>query len=592
MGFLANTLLFPESYQFTDSASVFNLSDKNDIESFNAGAQISFLPADNLEFYFGGGVDNSNLRDDQSFPQNFPVPVALNGLRAIYNRGNKQFTYEFNGRYSYNLLSGLRGTSIIGAQLFDRTRKEEWLMTEDFATELITDIGAGSKIDNYGEYFENSREAGIFTEHNFSYNNQYFLTLGLRQDFSSSIGAGAPDIIYPKASFAIRFDPYSWFPSNVLSLFKLRAAYGENGQLPNVLAPINLLWGATTGGYGAGATVYNIGNSSIKPERIKEFEAGIETEFLRYYSLEFTYYHQIANNSIVYIKESPSTGLTDSDVPYNIGAMKNWGFETLLRSSLINSNDYRIDIDLILNYQNNEVTSLGGGEPIFDNADINVIKEGLSKHEFYTWKVLGAKFNADGTYAGVNVTDDRVDYGNPIPNYTGSLSINFKFLRNINLYVLTDWAKDRKMFNYTRLFAARFGNVPEYNTLQAQLGLTTNNPEIIRLIPGTSQYIDAANKYAKMDYRYKGNYIEDADFLKIRELGLSYSLKDILSDNFYNYIKDITLGISVLNVWTLTNYSGADVELDSQGSRSLSRGMDFETLQHPRSYNFWVRVIL
>ncbi len=592
MGFLGNTLLFPESYQFTDSASVFNLSDRNNIESFNAGAQISYLPADNLEFYFSGGADNSNLRDDQTFPQNFPVPVALNGLRAIYNRGNKQFTYEFNGRYSYNLLSGLRGTSVIGAQLFDRTYKESWLMTEDFASELITDIGAGSKVDSYGEYFENRREAGIFTEHNFSYNNQYFLTLGLRQDFSSSIGAGAPGIIYPKASFALRFDKYSWFPSGAISLFKLRAAYGENGQLPDVLDHINLLWGATTGGYGAGATVSNIGNSSIKPERIKELEAGIETEFLRDYSLEFTYYHQKADNSIVYIRESPSSGLTDSDVPFNIGGMKNWGIEALLRTSLINSSDYRIDIGINLNYQNNKVTSLGGAEPIFDNADVNVIKEGMPKHEFYTWKVLGAKFNPDGTYAGVNATNDRVDYGNPIPAYTGSVSINFKFLRNINLYVLADWAKDRKMFNYTKLFAARFGNVPEYNTLQAQLGLTANNPDITRLTPGTTQYIEAADKYARMDYRYKGNYIEDADFLKIRELGLSYSLKDILSGTGYNYIKDITMGISVLNVWTLTNYSGADVELDSQGSRSLSRGMDFLTLQHPRAYNFWVRVIL
>ncbi|HSD62270.1 MAG TPA: TonB-dependent receptor, partial [Ignavibacteriaceae bacterium] len=444
----------------------------------------------------------------------------------------------------------------------------------------------------YGEYQENTREAGIYTEHNFSYNNQYFLTLGLRQDFSSSIGVGAPNIIYPKTSFALRFDQYNWFPSKVLSLFKLRAAYGENGQLPSVLDPINFLWGATTGGYGAGATISNIGNTSIKPERIKEIEAGIETEFLRDFSIEFTYYTQNANNSIVYIRESPSSGLTDSDVPYNIGGVKNWGFETLLRTSLINSRDYRIDIGINLNYQNNKVTSLGGAEPIFDDADVNVIKEGLPKHEFYTWKVLGAKFNPDGTYTGVNVTNERVDFGNPIPNYTGSMSINIKFLRNINLYILTDWAIKRKMFNYTRLFAARFGNVPEYNNLQAQLGLTTNDPDIIRLTPGTSQYVEVANKYAKMDYRYKGNYIEDANFVKIRELGLSYELKNILSGIGYNYIKDITLGISVLNAWTLTNYSGADVELNSLGSRSLTRGMDFSTLQHPRTYNFWVRVIL
>jgi hypothetical protein len=60
----------------------------------------------------------------------------------------------------------------------------------------------------------------------------------------------------------------------------------------------------------------------------------------------------------------------------------------------------------------------------------------------------------------------------------------------------------------------------------------------------------------------------------------------------YNYIKDITVGISILNVWTLTNYTGSDVEINTLGSRSLTRGVDFFSLEHPRVYNFWVRVAI
>ncbi len=587
-GYLGNTLINPVSYQYFTKDLILKSVDKNTIESFTGGAQLTYTPMDKLEFYFNGGINHNNYSDNQVSPIN----PYYNGMRGLETRENRQYTFDFNGRYSYDIITGLHATSIIGAQLFDRTSKGSWLYTEEFATNLITDIGAGAKVDYYGELFLNSREAGVFTEHNFSFNNQYYFTLGLREDYSSSIGTEAPSILYPKASLAVRLDKYNWFPSNLFTLFKLRAAYGENGQLPDALAPIPFLWGATTGGYGAGATINNIGNASIKPERIKEIETGFEAEFLQDFSVEFTYYHQNAFNSIVYMLESPSTGLTDSNVPFNIGGVKNWGIESLVKASLIRSTNYALDLSFIWNYQKNEVTDLGGTEPIYDGFDVNVIKVGLPKHEFYTWKVLGAKFNPDGTYAGVNATQDRVDFGNPIPNNSGSFSIYFKFFKNFNLYALAGWALNRKMFNSTKQFAAQFNNIPEYNTLQAQLGLTTADPAVTRLIPGTPEYINAANKFAKMDYTYAGNYIEDAQYLKIREISLSYSFKDLLPEFRYNYIKDITVGISALNVFTLTNYSGADPEVNFDGSRSLSRGQDFLTLQHPRAYNLWVKVAL
>ena len=387
-------------------------------------------------------------------------------------------------------------------------------------------------------------------------------------------------------------DKYAWFPVKYLSLFKLRAAYGENGQLPDPTAPIALLWGTTTGAYGGGATIVNIGNNSIKPERIKELELGFDAEFLKDNSLEFTYYHQNSSNSIVYKLESPSTGLTQSTVPFNIGSIMNWGLEFLLQAKPVHSRDYELDLSLIWNYQTNEVTDMGGAEPIYSGFGSNVIKEGLPKHEFYTYKVLGANFNSDGTYAGVIATEDRVDYGNPIPNHTGSFSLNFRFLKNFSVYALTEWALNRKMWNATKLWEVDGGNVPEYNTLQAQLGLTNDLPEVSRLTPGTLEYIDVANRFAKMDTRYSGNYIEDAAYFKIRELSLSCSLKDFLAESAFNYIKNITIGISALNVWTLTNYSGADVELNFDGTRSLVRGVDFFTLQHPRVYNFWITMAL
>jgi outer membrane receptor protein involved in Fe transport len=503
---------------------------------------------------------------------------------------NKQFTYNFNAHYNYEILNKIKATAIVGAQIFDRTVKNSFLQSETFATNLITDIGAGSKVTDYGEGFLNSRQAGIFTLHSFAYQNRYFLTLGLRQDYASSIGKTAPHIIYPKASFAVRLDRFNFFPKSIFSFFKLRTAYGESGQLPGPRDPIALLWQATTGGYGAGATLSQIGNVNIKPERIKEFEIGVETNFLNNYYLDFTYYRQNAVNSIVGKRLSPSTGLTASAVPYNVGGIKSWGIESLFKASLLQTRDYSVDFNMIVNYQYNEVTDLGGAQPIYGPFSNNVIKVGLRKHEFYLQKVLGAKFNADGTYAGVNVTSDRVDFGNPIPSYTGSFSLNVKFLKNFHLYLLTNWALDRKMYNNTKRFATMFGNNPRYNHLKAELGLTSKLPDVTRLTPGSAEYRNSANEYAKLNPYKHSNFIEKADFLKLNAVSISYNFRDLLSD--FNFLRNLVVGISAKNLWTTTNYSGADVELNFAGARSLARGQDFLTLQHPRVYNLWVRLSL
>lgn len=589
LGFLGNTLLFPTSYRFTDSLAILGLTDISRTAQFIGSVSATYTPIKDLEINAGFGIDNSSIREDRTFPANLKYSGRTRGERDAYDSNNRQFTYDLNARYRYSLFDDIKVTSVVGLQLFNRTFRSAFVQTQTFATELITDLGAGSLVAGYGENFFNTRDAGIFTENSLSYMDTYFLTLKLRQDYASSIGADAPSVIYPGASFAVRLDRLGVVPTDIFNLLKFRVAYGESGLLPLSTDAIPLLWTATSGAYGGGATLISIGNAAIEPERIKEFEFGIDAELFNMFSLELTYYIQSAEKSIVGFNNPPSTGLTASSVPFNIGKIKGSGFESLLQAKLLNSQDYALDLGFIWNYQTNEVVDLGGAQPIFDGFSNNVIKEGLRKHEFYREVVNGAKFDANGKYIGVDVQTTRTALGNPIPTHTGSFTINFKFLKNFYFYVLTDWALDRKMFNDTQLFAARFGNyVPRIN-LGAQIGIGTV-PDITPYAVGTPEYIAAANAYAKTDGNYPSNYIVDAQFLKLREISISYSFKDFLPDLGQTYVKDLVLGISGRNLWTSTPYTGADVELNHNGSRSLTRGSDFLTLMNPRTYSFWMRV--
>jgi len=180
--------------------------------------------------------------------------------------------------------------------------------------------------------------------------------------------------------------------------------------------------------------------------------------------------------------------------------------------------------------------------------------------------------------------------------------MNFRFLKNFKFYALLDWALGHKVYNYTKQFPTRLGNNPEFNELANKLDVAGNtavggfaevDTNITRLTPGSAEYIAAAEEYAMLDWRYDGNFVEDADYLKIREISLGYSFKDILAKfPSYQLVDDVILGLSARNLVTFTKYDGADVEVNVTGSRTGERGIDFLTLQNPTVYNFWLKIAL
>lgn len=593
-GPLGNTILSPAPFNYVAEADIYKFSDVHNIKQFVGSASVTYTPIQNLDINGTIGIDNSAWREVRLFPYgvNFGGLIT-SGQKSIYERTNTQYTYDFNASYSYKLFDQVDVRSYVGGQFFWRNTTSTNVTGEQYTSDLITSLGAAGKVTGYGEGFSDSKDGGIWTEHNFSYLNQYFLTLGLRRDYASAIGKNAPAITYPKASFALRLDKFDFTPS-LFQVLKFRAAYGESGVLPGSLDGIPLLWSAEPGGYGAGAVISLIGNPDIQPERIKEYELGFDAEFLKDFSLEFTYYLQQASNSIVGKVNPPSTGLTASTQPFNVGAAKGWGFESQLRYSPIRTADYNLDFSLIWNWQRNQVTDMGGAQPIFSVN--NTISVGMPKFEFYTYKSTGPNFDpATGKYLGSIKSTDRVDLGNPLPNHTGSFTVTFKFLKNFTFYMFTEWALDLKIFNNTHLFANRMGNNPEYNRLRALLGLPEISkgvaPAVTALTAGTQEYIDVATKYASLDYSYAGNYIEPADYFIFRELSLSYDFTELIKEyNLIPYLKGLVGGISVRNLARLTKYSGSDVELNYTGSRTIAKGNDFLTLQTPRTINFWVRI--
>ena len=593
IGYLGNVILAQGgddgAFGFTAEEAINAIEDVSRQSRFLGSVNLQYRPINNLELNASVGYDGGNIRRDETIPPGFNVVgPGTAGDRFILTRINEQYTYDLNARYTYDITSELTGSTVVGTQMFDRTLRTSNLRQRGFATPLITNIGAGEDFIGSGEGFLNNREAGVFFEQNLNFNNQYIISIGGRQDFAAAIGDEAPSIFYPKASAAVRFDNIFELPSEI-DFLKFRVAYGETGQLPGFNDGAARLWGATNSAYGTGGLITFVGNPDIKPERIRELELGLEADFLGRFGLDMTYYQLWANDSIINFRQAPSTGVINT-VPFNVGGVEGFGFESTLSINAYESRDFALDFDISYSYQESEVTDLGGAQPIFDGFSVQVLKEGVQRSAFFLPKVNGALFNDDGVYIGVDADEDPSEIGTPFPNHQGSFSMNFRAFRNLNVYALVDWAADLYVYNNTREFAVIFRNDREFEELREQLGLGSPFVDgIEELTPGTEEYIEAAESYARLSTAFPSNFVEAADWLKLREVTVSYNLTDVINrTDAGNYINNMSVSVGGRNLLTTSKYSGLDPEVNFDGARSLIRGQDFLTMPPSRQFYFTV----
>ncbi|MFW5973666.1 MAG: TonB-dependent receptor domain-containing protein, partial [Bacteroidota bacterium] len=570
---------------------------------FQGAVEMTWAPFTNLEIAGKIGYDGTDLRNDDSYPPGFSYAFGSIGQRNAWQYTRGQFNYDANARYQYDVTPTLTGTTIAGLTAFEFNTRTFFMTRQNFASDLISNIGAGSDFIQGDEGFSTFREAGVFLQQEFNFRDTYYFTAGARYDFASTIGEEAGDIFYPRADLSVRLDQFSWAPG-IFNLLKLRTAYGESGQLPGAFDAQPLLWTAASSGYGgAGAVLGRVGDPTIRPERVREWEIGTEIELRGGYGLETTFFYNWADDSIVGFLNPLSSGLTANAVPRNVGSIEGWGVEAQLYATPIRGRNTQLDLSTTFTWQDNRVQDIGGASPIYDGFSRNVIKEGLRRRAFYLPVVEGATFDSEGRYSGVSYVEDgeRQYVGTPIPMYSGAVTANLRFARYFSLNVLADYALGHHVYNGTLGFTSQggvFSNNREFVRLRRALGLDNHGlvpqevyEDVDVLTPGTQEYIDAANQYAFTRGDIISNYVEPGDFLKLREVGLSFNATNLIrGSQAADYIRSLTVAVSGRNLLTTTKYSNPDPEINQTGARSSGVSQDFLTLPSPRSWNLSVSI--
>ena len=446
-------------------------------------------------------------------------------------------------------------------------------------------------------YLRNRRLLGLYGDLSLSYLNAVYLTVTGRNDWSSTLPRANRSFFYPSVSLGVLVDELTELPDFV-SFLKLRASYAGIGKdtdpyrtsvvygNPSIF-PINGVTGWSRG--------TQKGANDLKPERTNTFEVGANVRFLNNrISLDATYYNAKSIDQIIPVPTSPTTGYNSYIL--NAGSMRNQGVELMLKASPVATEDFLWDVTVNYTRNRNEVLEIYDGIDDIFIGDHYGYAGASATIRLIPGQPYGNIYGRSYARYGANDDDLFIDYSQPMligddgfpviettqkilgntqPDWFGAVINNFTY-KGIGLSFQFDTRQGVQKYNQMGNFLAAFGIAP-YTTNRDQTivfeGVTASgepNTKPVFLGQGVGpDGVDYGAGYYRNVYRGSTeNFVEDADWFRLRNVSLSYDLPATLLQNVF--IDQASLRITGNNLWLKTPYSGFDPE----GNRGNGNGDD------------------
>ena len=532
--------------------------------------QINLTPMDGLKVNYILGYDNA-----ESIGSTY-IPIGTNtvalGSASTTSISTKQLNSDLNATYNRNLSDNIKSTTSAGFSWQSDDTNLRSISGTGLALGVKTTDGAASISTN-----ENRSERsfwGGFLQQTFGFNNKLFLTGAIRLDGSSVFGEDERNQFYPKASMSYLVSEEGFWKEsmeNIFSSFKLRAAWGQAGNL-TAIGPFDRLSNYSAisiDGTSGLIAPTALGNPDLKPERQTELEFGVDMAlFDNKIGVELTYYEQDIEDLLLARTLSPSTG-AGSRVE-NIGTMTNKGFEALITATPIQTKDFSWSITGTYSTNKNEVNNIEGEQFGIGNFGFSVAKNGNPLGVFY--QGFYAR-NPDGslllTPSGLPQREKGSfdANGNPVPERDGSGQPSGSNLSK----VIGDPNPDFIASLTNELTYKNFSFRMQFDAVQGVDVLSWDTRMFYRFGGGPA----SASELAGDDVRGTGaanfgiaeSYIEDGSYIKLREVSASYLLEKPLKG-----INSIKFTLTGRNLFSIDNFSSYDPEVNMDAQSNGSRG--------------------
>ncbi|NOX37775.1 MAG: TonB-dependent receptor [Calditrichaeota bacterium] len=561
----ANPLEIIDRYEYTQT-----------IDRFIGSTKLILTPAKGWSIDYVLGVDTYTQNGKAFIPIGATAPAYWrldNGYSRNATRNVLQLNNDLNIRYQTTIGNFATSTTLVGGTL--QYEKTEYSAAESRDLTPVVKIVPGGASQTIGEFRGERVIYGFFAQQTFGLWDRIFATIAGRFDASSVFGENERWQFYPKASLSYllseeKFWKESGF-NNILPFFKLRASVGESGGL-TAIGPYDRFTvydPVTFNGKSGLVPNTQLGAEDIRPERQREIEFGVDFGIWNNrIGIEFTYYNQKTTDLLLFRNIAPTTGFTKK--LENVGTLVNKGVELLIRAIPVDNPKFRWSSTITYAKNSNEASNVPEGILRLPGSwGISAIVDGYPFPVFYGYRYAR---NPDGSIQlddnGLPIRDsERGIIGDPNPDWVGSWINEIRLFKNITFRAQFDAVWGQDVFDFSRRVGARYGTGKDY-----EKELKGEVP------PG----------YFKSIYLIFEHWIEDASFIKLRELSISYKWYPKMLGN----IKGIRFSLIGRNLFSWDNYFSWDPETNIGGQRTHVRGFEFVEVPIPRTIQLGMTIEL
>ena len=548
---------------------------------------------ENFKYRFNYGIDNSNgIFDSFLDPFRTGFGVAIGG-QGINNTDKKSYyivenTLSFNKRFNKHTVEALVGSV---AQKFSYENSS--IQTRNFASASVTTPNGGSEIFDASAFKSERANASFLSRVNYSFDDKYLLTANFRADGSSVFGPNKRWGYFPSFSVGWRVSNENFMKDdNFINDLKIRAGWGIVGNdninaysyLGRVGSGANYPFG---GAAQPGTFPASIENLELKWEESEQTNIGFDlTMFDNRINITADAYLKKTNDLLLNAPLPTATGFDNAI--RNIGEIQNKGIEFALNTVNIQSDNLSWKTGFNISFNRNEVISLVGQELLQGGitggrGEASLVREGEPLGSLYGYIFGGVDpttgdayyVDRDGNSTFTPSADDRTIIGDANPDFIYGITSNLNY-KGFGLFVFLQGSQGNDMLNVTRIDTE--GMIDPKNQSTAVLNRWRQ--------PGDITNIPRASFGNSDNSRVSTRFIEDASYLRFKTITLSYNLPQTIIDK---------LGITALkiygtgeNMFTITDYSGFDPEVNAFGGSNTVQGIDFGTYPQTRNVIFGI----
>ncbi len=579
-------------------------------------AEATFLK--DFKFRQNIGFNYASSTRDQYYPRSVYEGFAVKGwgLKAdnLWNSGVAESILTYNKKI------GKHSLNIMGAGTFERTNgNSKRAEAKTFPNDALQNenLAAGEVILPIISSRYQSTLISFLGRANYSFDDRYLLTFSYRQDGSSKFGKNNKWAGFSSAAVAWKISNENFMKDiEEISDLKIRASYGQTGNQGigsyaslAKLSVYNYPFGGAVQTGLANDLYSGPANEKLKWETTTAYNLALDLGmFNNRLGLHVELYKKITDDLLQNLIIPSSTGFQTKLV--NSGSIQNKGLEVSLNGTIAKSKDFEWNSNFNISFNRNKILSLSPnvteqygrnistgdapfiqtvGKPIgalygyvedgyYDNeAEVRNDPAYTNQGNAIILRTIGEiKYkNFDNDPTNISQTD-RTFIGDVNPDYTFGFINNFKYKR-LDLSIFINGVQGNDIINMNTRFNGNLGTNKNITQEMADgawaAGKDNTNatgPKIMR------QFF--------RNQLFSRRFIEDGSFVRIKNITLGYDVP--MKSKTISALK-VSVGVS--NLFTFTNYSGYDPEINSYGDNPALFGVDLGGYPNARTYNLSLR---